>query len=298
MLYYRLAGLDIGIDYENELIDERMKPFQIGSVQKADMIILIKRADRIARPEGKQLLNTGQFLWMRRPEQDGFIIHTADAMDEDKNILTMEAGPDWSRVDINIRNDHYIVREGGEDTCTDYCYPFILCGIAFRNLLMNHDGLVIHSSSISFRDKGILFTAPSGTGKSTHVRLWKETFGDEVTVVNDDTPAVRFINGGPMLFGTPWSGSPGIYSNIQASLRAVVALERSAENSIKKLDPLEALPILMKRSLLPYYDEKLMTIACGLVERLLDKVDVYKLKCRPDKEAVELVHNCIYKDSK
>ena len=70
-------------------------------------------------------------------------------------------------------------------------------------MLINHDGLVIHSSSIAFRDKGIIFTAPSGTGKSTHVNLWEQTFGREVTVVNDDTPAIRFINDVPMLSGTP-----------------------------------------------------------------------------------------------
>ena len=70
-------------------------------------------------------------------------------------------------------------------------------------MLINHDGLVIHSSSIAFRDKGIIFTAPSGAGKSTHVNLWEQTFGREVTVVNDDTPAIRFINDVPMLSGTP-----------------------------------------------------------------------------------------------
>jgi hypothetical protein len=294
MRYYRLAGLDIGIEYENELIDQRLKPFQINPARKADMIVIIKEVDRIARPEGKQLLDTGQFLWMRKPGEDRIVIHTADAQDESKNILTMEVSPDWSRVDISIRKDHYVVREIAGDSCTDYCYQFTLCGIAFRNLLMNNEGLVIHSSSIAFRNKGILFTAPSGTGKSTHVRLWKETFGGGVTVVNDDTPAIRFINGVPVLFGTPWSGSPGIYTNTQVPLKAVVALERSDVNSIRKLGPLEALPILMTRSLLPYYDEELMTVACGLVERLLDRVDVYKLECRPDNEAVELVRRYIF----
>lgn len=294
MRYYRLAGLDIGIDYENELIEQRLKPFQIEPVQKLDMTILIKRADRIARLEGEQLLNTGQFLWVRKSGQDGVTIHLTEGKDESKNILTMEASSDWSRVEINIRDDHYIVRENGEDDCTDYCNPFILCGLAFRNLLMHHGGLVIHASSIAFDNKGVLFTAPSGTGKSTHVRLWKETFGDDVTVVNDDTPAVRFINGVPMLFGTPWSGSPGIYTNTQAPLKVIVALERSDENRMRKLEPLKALPILMTRTLLPYYDEKKMTVACELVERLLERVDVYRLECRPDKDAVELVRRCLF----
>ncbi len=293
MQYYRLAGLDIKIDYENELLDQKMKPFQMEAFQKADMTILIKKADKIAKLEGEQLLKTEQFLWMRKPKQEGVIIHTADAKDEKENILTMEASSDWSHVDINIEKDHYIVRESGEASCVDYCYPFVLCGIAFRILLMHHDGLVIHASSIAFHDKGILFTAPSGTGKSTHVRLWQETFGDEVTVVNDDTPAIRFIDGVPMLFGTPWSGSLGKHTNTQAPLRAIVALERSAENSIRKLNSMEALRILMTRSLLPYFDEKLMAVACGQVERLLGGVDVYLLKCRPDKEAVELVYQCI-----
>lgn len=294
MRYFQLAGLNIGIDYENELIDQKLKPFQTQPVQKTDMIIRIKKADSIARPEGELLLNAGQFLWMRRPGQDGVTIHLAEGRDESKNILTLEASPDWSRVDINIRKDHYVVRESGGDSCEDYCNPFILCGIAFRNLIINHEGLVIHSSSIAFDGKGILFTAPSGTGKSTHVRLWRETFGNDVTVVNDDTPAVRFTDGIPMLFGTPWSGSPGIYTNTHVPLKAIVELERSDENRIRKLRPLEALPVLMSRSLLPYYDEKMMDVACGLVERLLEQAEVYKLGCRPDKDAVELVRRYIF----
>jgi len=296
MQYYRLADLDIAIDYENEFIEKRLEPFQREPVEKVHMTIRINKAERIARLEGELLLDTGQFLWTRRPGEDGVTIHPAGAQDESKNIYTLKANPDWSCVDINIRADHYVISEGGEDTCADYCTPFLLCGIAFRNLLMHHEGLVIHSSSLACNNKGILFTAPSGTGKSTHVRIWKWAYGDEVTIVNDDTPAVRFINGTPILFGTPWSGSPGVYSNTKVPLKAIVALERSSENSIRKLNPLEALPVLMKRSLLPYYDEKMMAVACGLVERLMEIVDFYKLGCRPDKEAAELARSCVLAD--
>ncbi|HEX3027727.1 MAG TPA: hypothetical protein VHT34_00120 [Clostridia bacterium] len=112
-------------------------------------------------------------------------------------------------------------------------------------------------------------------------------------MVNDDTPAIRFINGVPMLSGTPWSGSSEKFANIQIPVKAIVILEQYPENVIRKLKPVEALPMLMPRCLLPYFDEKTMAIACQLIEKLLAKVDLYHLRCLPDKDAVELVYESV-----
>lgn len=293
MQYYELAGINVGIECEDEYLIKRMKPFQTEPVQDTGMVVHIRLVDRIDEPKG-EIMVAKRFKWFRKPDHDeGYVIYMTGESDESTAIMSMDVSADWSRINLNIEKEHYSGHAGQGTEQYEYLYPFSFCSLAFRNMLIHHDGLVIHSSSIAFRNKGIIFTAPSGTGKSTHVKLWEQIFGEEVTVVNDDTPAIRFMNDIPMLSGTPWSGCSDKFANIQIPLKAIVILQQYPENMIRKLSKSEALPMLMSRCFLPYFDEKMMAISCGLIERLLDKVDIYHLRCLPDKEAVELVYKCI-----
>lgn len=291
MLYYQLAGLNIGIECDNEYLINRMKPFQTEPTQDINMVINIRQLDQLDKPKGEILIAEKLKLLRKQKPEEGYIISIAS--DDEAVIMNMDVSADWSLVNLDVDKNHYIGQEEQGTTRCEYLYPFAFCGIAFRNMLMHNDGLVIHSSSIALNDKGIIFTAPSGTGKSTHVNLWEETFGKEVTVVNDDTPAIRFMNDVPMLSGTPWSGSSDKFANIQLPLKAVVILEQYPENILRKLSPIEALPMLMPRCFLPYFDEKTMVITYDLIEKLIAKVDMYLLRCLPNKEAMELVYKCV-----
>lgn len=168
-----------------------------------------------------------------------------------------------------------------------------LMGVMFRYALLFNQGIALHSSSIKWRDLGLVFSAPSGTGKSTHVSLWQERFGYEVTVLNDDSPAIRFAGDHPFIFGTPWAGSSDKYCNESAPLSAIVLLEQAPENRIRRLGVDESVPRIMPRFFLPYFDRELMTRAVNIIDRILSKVPVFLLQCRPDQEAVELVYRWI-----
>jgi hypothetical protein len=160
-------------------------------------------------------------------------------------------------------------------------------------MLIKKNGIQIHCSSIDYNGKGIIFSAPSGTGKSTHVRLWQELYGNALTVINDDRPAIRYIDGVPMLCGTPWSGTSDNFTNRIVPLYAIVMLEQAPVNSMERLSGPGALQMLMPRCFLPYFDSELMAEALDTLERLIKDVPVYLLKCRPDYEAVELVRKCL-----
>ena len=95
------------------------------------------------------------------------------------------------------------------------------------------DTVLFHGSCVAVDGEAYLFTAKSGTGKSTHARLWRELLGNKAVMVNDDKPLIRIDGSGrAVAFGTPWDGKHRLSSNIAVPLRAVCALERAADNSI------------------------------------------------------------------
>ncbi len=158
-------------------------------------------------------------------------------------------------------------------------------------LLAQRDCVLLHAASIDCNGKGVLFSAPSGTGKSTHVHLWKEKYG--VQVLDGDVTACRLIDGIPYAYGLPWCGSSGEFLNNRLPLRAIIFLEQSACNNIEKLDITEAVVRLYARCFLYLGDEAMTVQVLKTLQSLAENADCYVLKCRPDYEAVELVKQCL-----
>lgn len=124
--------------------------------------------------------------------------------------------------------------------------PYLETLAVYRQIataLMSRGVMLIHGSVIAVDGEGYMFTALSGTGKSTHVRLWRELFGERAVMVNDDKPLVRVSEEGrPLVYGTPWDGKHHLSTNIAVPLRAIVVLERGAENEIHPISAEEAFP--------------------------------------------------------
>lgn len=154
-------------------------------------------------------------------------------------------------------------------------------------LLLHHDTLLFHGSCLAFDDKGIIFTAPSGVGKSTHARLWRERFGERVEMINDDKPLLAFEPDGTVrVYGSPWCGKEQIGNNIDAPLHAIVCLRKAPENNLRQLSSSEALSIMLHQALMPL-DIHLRLKAISLIQRLIT-LPIYELKCTPTLAAVDL----------
>ena len=110
--------------------------------------------------------------------------------------------------------------------------------------LLERNTLLLHGSTVAVDGQAYLFTAPCGTGKSTHTRLWKQVFGERAVMVNDDKPFLELKDSGILLHGSPWSGKHGLDSNISVPLGGICLLERGSENRIHTLSPEQALPML------------------------------------------------------
>lgn len=146
------------------------------------------------------------------------------------------------------------------------------------------DTVLIHGSSLMADGEAVLFCANSGTGKSTHTRLWREVFGDKVLMINDDKPLIRLINGEPYIYGTPWNGKHHIGTNVSAPLRHICFLERGEQNKIYPADCADVYTRLLRFTFRP--DSPLETMAMlGTVEKIAGSVRFWDLACNMDPEA-------------
>ena len=156
----------------------------------------------------------------------------------------------------------------------------------------HQDTVLIHGSAIAVDGEGYIFIAKSGTGKSTHTKLWRQLLGDKAVMVNDDKPLVRLTDGAPILYGTPWDGKHHLSSNIAVPLKAVCILERAEENSIRPVTVGEAYPMLLQQIYRPM-DGAAMAKTMELIDRLAVSVGLWRLGCNRDIEAAEVAYSTL-----
>ena len=154
--------------------------------------------------------------------------------------------------------------------------------------------LRFHGSVVAVDGEGYLFTAKSGTGKSTHTRLWREVLGDRAVMVNDDKPFLCFSESGVLVCGSPWNGKHRLGANLTVPLKAVCILERGEENRIRSIAPKEALTMLVQQSNRPRAAQ-LMPKYLELLDRLAQGTDFYRLQCNMDPEAARIAYDTMKK---
>lgn len=144
--------------------------------------------------------------------------------------------------------------------------------------------LLMHGSALCMDGEAYVFTAPSGTGKSTHARMWREAFGDRVWMINDDKPMLRVGAGGVTVHGTPWMGKHGLGRNASAPLRAIVSLSRDSTDHIAPMPKQDAFALLLRRSLTSE-NRAVMQAIVALEAEIVAAADFYRLGCTPTVEA-------------
>lgn len=165
---------------------------------------------------------------------------------------------------------------------------------AFAEFLFDFDILLFHGSAIAVDGEGYLFTAHSGTGKSTHTRNWMQVFGDRAVMVNDDKPFLELHDSGVFLHGSPWSGKHGLDTNVRVPLKGLCVLERAAENSIRAANAGEVLPMLQKQAYCPLSKEKEPRFL-ELTAQLSCLAPLWKLSCNKDRTAAQIAFDAMHK---
>ena len=155
----------------------------------------------------------------------------------------------------------------------------------FAEYLLRKDTILLHGSTLALDGKGYLFTARSGTGKSTHTRLWREVFGSRAVMVNDDKPFAQITSDGIVLWGSPWSGKHGLDTNIGVPLAGICLLERGPENIIRRAEPWELKDLL--KGFRPGTADQ-VAVYETLLAQLLQQGALWQLTCNKEPEAARV----------
>ena len=160
--------------------------------------------------------------------------------------------------------------------------------------MAEYDAYLFHSAVITYRGKCIAFSGKRGTGKSTHISLWKEKFGKDVTVINGDKPLLALRGGELIAYGTPWCGKEGWQTNTSAKLDAVVFLEQSKANAIMPIDK-QTFTHRISEQILPPANREMTDRFAHILHQTVEHVPAYVLQCNMNLSAVDTVTGELYK---
>lgn len=169
----------------------------------------------------------------------------------------------------------------------------------FAEWVLQKDAFLLHASLIDIDGTGVAFSAPSGTGKTTHTLLWQRLLGDNMTIINGDKPIVRFFEDEqfPIGYGTPWNGKERLGTTGKTPIKHFCFIERADTNSCEKVDPADCLNLFFKQIHLPNNSSNLMLKTLSLADGFLKSVTVWKIKCNMDISAAEVAYNTIFEEN-
>ena len=153
--------------------------------------------------------------------------------------------------------------------------------------LLERDTLLLHGSAVAVDGQAYLFTAPCGTGKSTHTRLWREVFGEQAVMVNDDKVFLQLRREGVWAYGSPWTGKHGIGSNVSMPLKGICFLRRGTENRIQKAVVEVWEPELIHQCFLP--EERYFPLA----QQLAQRIPLWEMSCTKDPQAAVVAYEAM-----
>lgn len=203
---------------------------------------------------------------------------------------------DCDKFDITAQvTDDEIAKERSLISGTTPAYAENIC--VYRNIaeqLPEYSRAVFHGAAITYKDMGVIFTAPSGTGKTTHIKLWHKYLKDNVKVINGDKPIIRIQDGTLTAFGTPWSGKEFFQNNISAKVFGICVLAQGKENKIKELSKQEAAAYLMHQIYLPK-NASALSDTLSMLDQIINSVPCYFAEIDMTEQAVKTTFEALLK---
>ena len=255
-------------------------PFEAVQIGGTHVFIIHVAESELPSPENWQHVHTDtsdeDMPRIEMYSKDGEWLFLISMYRDSEIVCALQCNADWSDVKVSMKS-------GFERFAIDNA---AMLAYAFRTTKMKT--LLFHASVIVREGKGYLFLGHSGTGKSTHSRMWLEAF-DDAQLLNDDNPVVRVLDDGmACVYGSPWSGKTACYINEKAPIGALVQLAQAPENKIEQLRMSQAYPYLLSSvsglKILP----DAMDAIYESIAQLLECCPVYRLECLPNTDAAQL----------
>lgn len=208
-------------------------------------------------------------------------------------VKAYEADFDSSETDIKIElSDEYLSRKKEEIPQMSIAnHEYFWTGNAFNVRLMDYNGIMLHSSCVEKDGYAYLFSADSGTGKSTHTHLWLKNIPG-TRIINDDKPALIKENDVWYACGTPFSGKTDENLNVKVPVRAITFIKRGTENKVSKMPVEEAIKLLFGQTIRSTFENRAFK-SLEAVDSLLRSVPVFSLECNMDDDAAITSYNGI-----
>lgn len=287
--FYSIAGLVLELVLPQGLRREEILPsfepflMEYEASQKSTCIIELSQDSPAVLEEGGKLLSDISLVWGERfcfyEKKDCYI--TTVRSEEDNGLWEMKSSKDFNRSIIYILN--------GEKSIDEVISWLIM--VAFGQTCLLHHTILIHASVVACNEKGYAFLGKSGTGKSTHSRLWLKHI-EGAQLLNDDNPAIRLENDGQVhVYGTPWSGKTDCYRNMKVPMQAFVRLKQAAYNKMSWKMGIEAFICVLPSCTAIRWNKRLFAEMNNTVEAIVQKVLVAELECLPNKEAAQLCYH-------
>ena len=287
---YIVAGHTFGISLPDGLSSERIlapyEPFATDSDLPAIFSLKLEMVDsfdsRMLCKVVSCLNDEPPYFWIFEDENGQYVFGFSYSKEQPDCVLKVSD----SFVDSTV----YILKENA-DRFADFAInnsSMLLYAFAASD----YDTMLVHASVISWADGGYMFLGKSGTGKSTHSRLWLENI-PETSLLNDDNPVIRMVDSKAYVCGSPWSGKTHCYKNEMYPLKAVVRLSQAPFNRIAALAPLQAFASLMPACSSKRWDSRSMAALHKSVEKVISAVSCYHLQCLPDADAASVCHSTV-----
>lgn len=178
---------------------------------------------------------------------------------------------------------------------SDNEYIYCESGSHFHFHLLEFGGMMLHASAVVVENRAYLFSAPSGMGKSTHTSMWKKIFGEEAQIINDDKPALRYIDGIWYAYGTPWCGKDGINCNRKVPLAGICFLKQAPHNRIRRLSNQEAVQKIIWQTMRRFKKQEKLDLMLSRVDELVRSIPVFELENLPEPDAARLSYETMRK---
>lgn len=225
--------------------------------------VLVSKFDKGPFPYRIYHVNANNYLWVRKNRCN-------------EVLFVYRISKDWSNWRLVADNSASL----GTDSFAELAYIFAYS-------ILNKGGILFHGVVMEWQGRGFLFCAHSGVGKTTHTRMWRDS--ENARILNGDRALCCKEENRWYAYGAPWSGSSGEYRNSKAPLTAIIILEQSDSNEVSFLSPLQGAVELMQLAFAPSWEEELMNCVLDTIDDIVQRVQVLKLKCKPDLEAVSVL---------
>jgi len=284
--FYCIAGIHIRVLIPDELMyrNDGVLSVFVTEEKEWDYSLKLESAEPLLLPEGRMIFQDYDKRVYRCGEREIRYMGAVESSLEEA-YLRIERRERDCNIQVQLNKIGYVVNS-----------RLVADALEAEHMITEHHGFILHASYIAWNGRAILFTAPSGTGKSTQAELWRTYRGAEL--INGDRAAVRVQPEGIIAHGIPFSGSSGVGKNKSFPLGAIVYLSQAPYTAITRLSGVRAFRNVWEGCSINIWNRKDIELGTQTVAQVISSVPVYHLACTPDETAVTILETALRHDER